>query len=179
MFYWWGWRDEMEIDFELFQERLTEPNVRLRTLTEIHLENPYKLLSTFVTAGPQLASLLGEGDLNTEEHPLLEFRGPLEGWDSQAMLKNLDLLMRHRANPMDWVRQDSITEEEGVRLAAYQRAMPLILQGHFESKRRKYIEASKWYTRALALTPDEPLPAGLAGLSQIAASRPPRRPSKR
>lgn len=149
-----GWRDEMEIDFELFQERLTEPNV-LADLTEIHLENPYKLLSTFVTAGPQLASLLGEGDLNTEEHPLLEFRGPLEGWDSQAMLKNLDLLMRHRANPMDWVRQDSITEEEGVRLAAYQRAMPLILQGHFESKRRKYIEASKWYTRALALTPDD------------------------
>ena len=149
-----GWRDEMEIDFELFQQRLTEPNV-LADLAEIHLENPYKLLSTFVTAGPQLASLLGEGDLNTEEHPLLEFRGPLEGWDSQAMLKNLDLLMRHRANPMDWVRQGSITEEERARFAAYQRAMPLILQGHFESKRRRYIEASKWYTRALALTPDD------------------------
>ena len=149
-----GWRDEMEIDFELFQERLTEPNV-LADLTEIHLENPYKLLSTFVTAGSQLASLLGEGDLNTEEHPLLEFRGPLEGWDSQAMLKNLDLLMRYRANPMDWVRQDSITEEERAHLATYQRAMPLILQGHFESKRRRYIEASKWYTRALALTPDD------------------------
>ena len=102
-----------------------------------------------------MAALLGEGDLNTEEHPLLEFRGPLEGWDSQAMLKNLDLLMRHRTNPVDWVRQDSMTEEEGVRLAAYQRAMPLIVQGHFESKRRRYIEASKWYTRALALTPDD------------------------
>ena len=149
-----GWRDKMEIDFKLFQQRLTEPSV-LADLAEIHLDNPYKLLSTFVTAGPQLATLLGEGALNTEEHPLLEFRAPLEGWDSQSILKNLDLLMHHRANVLDWVRRDSMTEEERASFVAYQGAMPLILQGHFESKRRRYIEASKWYTRALTITPDD------------------------
>src|SRR5262249_812932 len=55
-----GWRDKMEIDFERMAERLRQPRIRA-DLGELSLDDPVKILSTWITGGDALEGYLAGG----------------------------------------------------------------------------------------------------------------------
>ena len=155
-----GWHDEMRIDYTVFQKRLRNPRVRA-DLAEIRLDNPLKLLATFVTAGGGLAQFVGQGQLNTQDRPILEFEAPRHGYNDDAILHNLGRLFAHRDSPLNWLVPGSMSPAEKQRFIVYQTATPVIVQGLIHERRGNYHDALRSFRRAQALTPED---RGLAEL---------------
>lgn len=149
-----GWNEKMSIDYRRFAERLAEPDVR-SDLAELNLDDPIKLLSTFITAGPALDAYLAGDDINTEDRPRLEFESPKYGYQDQPVLDNLRTLMEVRTSIRPWIVEGSMPADALAKLERYEKAMPLIIEGH-EFYRRVEIEpATRAYLAAQALTPED------------------------
>jgi len=149
-----GWREKLELDALRLKERLGEPDVAA-DLAELDLNDPVKLLSTFVTAGSPLADYLAGDGVNTENRPWLEFQSPKEGFDEQPLLNNLASLMAARVSPRSWIVPGTLEAAEAERLARYEAAFEHVLAGH-AAYRRLEIEASvPHYLAAARLAPED------------------------
>ena len=155
-----GWRDQVRIDYELIRRRLSNRRVR-EDLAEIRLDNPLKLLATFVTAGERLQQYIGQGSLNTHDTPILEFEAPRHGYNDDAIVHNLSRLFSHRESPLRWVAPGSISPAEKQQFLAYQTATPVIVEGLIHQRRGNYADALRAFQRAQVLTPKD---RGLAEL---------------
>lgn len=149
-----GWRDEMKIDYRLFEERLKEADVR-QDLAEIHLGDPMKLLSTWILGGEPLAEYLAGDELNTEDRPLIEFRSPKYGYEDQAVLDNLDAMLRYGNEPDPWIVPESMTDREERDLDRYMLAAKEIIEGHADYRLIDIEGAARHYLAAQKLTPDD------------------------
>lgn len=149
-----GWRDEMEIDYRLFEERLKEADVR-HDLAEIHLADPMKLVSTWILGGDPLDEYLAGDELNTEDKPLIEFRSPKYGYQDQPVLDNLDAMLRFANDPDPWIVPGSMTEQEQRDLDRYMLAAKEIIEGHADYRLVDIEGAARHYLAAKKLTPDD------------------------
>jgi spermidine synthase len=124
-----GWQDRIRLDFRQFELSLREADVK-QDLSILRLDDPVKLLSCFITGGEALGKWLGEGPLNTEDHPLIEFESPKYGFGDRPLLDNLDRLMEIRVTPRQFIDPTSLTTDALEQLERYERALPLIIEGH-------------------------------------------------
>jgi spermidine synthase len=67
-----GTPGELDIDLERWRERMSAPAVR-QDLAAIGLDDPCRLLYTFLTADARLAAHLGAGPLNMDDRPVLSY----------------------------------------------------------------------------------------------------------
>lgn len=155
-----GWREQVRLDYDLIRRRLSNQRVR-QDLAEIHLDDPLKLLATFVTAGERLEQFVGQGPLNTQDTPILEFEAPRHGYNDDAIVGNLSRLLSHRVSALRWLEPDSISPSERRQFLAYQTAVPSIVRGLLHERRGNYLDALRAFRRAQALTPED---RGLAEL---------------
>lgn len=149
-----GWRDKMELDFARMRERLTEPDVKA-DLAELNLDDPYKLLSTWVIGGPVLSEYLGEGPINDELLPFLEFESPKYGYGDQPIIDNLASMTAMGNSPLEFLEPGSITLEESATLERFMRAAPIVNQGHAHYRKLEMVEAAREYLAAAAITPED------------------------
>lgn len=64
------------IDFQKLQQRMDYPSVK-KDLSQVHIANPYTLVSCFVAADETLASYAQDVSLvNTDAHPFIEYSAP-------------------------------------------------------------------------------------------------------
>ena len=149
-----GWRDKMEINFERMKERLAEPDVRA-DLAELSLDDPIKILSTWITGGEALRAYLAGDSLNTENFPHLEFGSPKYGYADRPILDNLASLLAIRNSPRRFLSTGGIKPEELAELDRYERALPKIIEGHAHYRNLEIEEAARSYMEALAITPED------------------------
>jgi spermidine synthase len=149
-----GWRDKMEIDFRRMRERLSEPDVKA-DLAELSLDDPVKILSTWITGGEALRPYLAGGALNTENFPYLEFGSPKYGYADRPILDNLASLLAIRNSPRRFLAPGTITPGELAALDRYERALPNIIAGHAHYRSLEIEEAARSYLEALAITPED------------------------
>jgi spermidine synthase len=149
-----GWRDKMEINYELFKERLKEADVQ-QDLAEIHLGDPMKLLSTWILGAEALQEYLAGDELNTEDQPLIEFRSPKYGYQDQPVLDNLDAMLRHQNKPGPWILPGTMTESEQTDLDRYLVAADEIIKGHARYRLIDIEGAAHHYLAAQKLTPED------------------------
>ena len=153
-----GWQDdEIRLDYSLFARRLSEQDVR-QDLAELFLDDPVKLLSCFVTASVEgredaLDAYLAGEELNTENHPVIEFRSPMYGYSSKPLIDNLGDLMAARVSPREFLDPATIPPAELARLEAYEEALPHVIAGHAALRNLEVEPATHAYLDALALTP--------------------------
>lgn len=136
------------------RRRLKYDDVRL-DLAEIHLEEPEKVLSCFITGREKLARILGEGPLNTEDFPYLEFESPRYGYGDRPILDNLDLLMRGLESPERLVREGTGDAEFTGNIQRYFASLPSIIEGHAHYRELRIEESAKSYLKARNLNSED------------------------
>jgi spermidine synthase len=150
-----GWNDALEIDLDVMAERLAIPGVA-RDLRELNLDSIEKVLSCYVTDSRFLADSLGEGMLNTENMPIIEFESPKFGYNDQPVIDNIFRLAEGRNDVMAYVVGDNdLVEATRERLAAYEAAEMDILRGHEKYRLLQLDEANRLYMAARAAAPDD------------------------
>lgn len=149
-----GWQGPIQMDYRIFAKRLEEADVR-GDLAELYLDDPVKLLSCFITGGEEVGRYLGEGPLNTENEPMIEFNSPKYGYYDKPLIDNLNDLMAHRVSPRQFIVPGSMPPQEEARLARYEQALPFIIEGHAHSRLLRVEEATRSYMKAKELAPED------------------------
>jgi len=149
-----GTLEPLQIDYRLLCQKLKEPTVA-SDLGELHLDDPDKLLSCYLTDGRTLAADLGEGPINSENHPYLEFLSPRYGYSEQPLYDNLDWLLSRAGTVESHLKPGTYQPQDVARLRKYAAAVPSIIEGHKKYRQMNCEEATRAYMRAHELCPED------------------------
>lgn len=147
-----GTKKPLQVDPELMKRRLTNPAVA-RDLGEIQLASAEKVLSCFILGRGMMDNYLGQGPLNTEDFPYLEFESPRYGYGDDPILDNLDEMMKFRENPVRMVADPEKHPEFVASLARYYEAAPDIVTAHRHYREIRIKDSARGYLEALKKNP--------------------------
>ena len=143
-----GTMQPQAIDLEVLKEKMAPPRVQ-RSLENIDMENVFALLNSLVLDESALRRYVGEGPLNTDDHPYISFVSP-RGYSSGSW-EVLESLAPHRTSALSLLTAPSATVRE--KLAAYFRAGEHALEGDIMRLQNRDRAAVRAYQRALTTNP--------------------------
>lgn len=153
-----GTKSPFKIDFQLLKKRLEMPKVK-KDLAELYLDDPFKILSCFITDEEELDQFLEGEILNTENYPYLEFNSPKYGYGDKPLLDNLDSLMDIKLDVTKMLK--NLPEDEHDRavvletISSYNSAIPVIIEGHKHYRKMELVKACESYMEALKINPSD------------------------
>lgn len=151
-----GTLDPLRIDVERAVTRLAEPDVR-QDLAEIGLASPAKILAGLLLDEHAYAAYVGEGRLNSDRYPYLEFLAPRRAYRF-ALSQNLAALAARRSDVEPWlVTRSGDPSDLQVALRRAAASAPALLAGHviYQRGTYDYEGALTEYRRAAALDPGD------------------------
>ena len=143
-----GTMQPQAIDWELLNEKMTPPRVH-RSLENIDMGNAFALLNTLVMDEVALRRYVGEGPLNTDDHPYISFVSP-KGYSSGSW-EVLEHLAPHRTSALSLLTAPSTTVRE--KIEVYFRAGEYALEGDIMRLQNRDRAAARAYQRALQANP--------------------------
>lgn len=149
-----GTLQEVQLDLSFLEQKLRSEKVR-QSLEEVNLGDPFALLSCFLMDEESLRAYVGEGPLNTDNHPHVSFLRSHSfkhtGWQ---VLQDVG---RHRVDVFPFVKGVSETRlaEVESRLQAYALSKKQILQADVLRMQRKSQAALLAYKNAVKLNPED------------------------
>ena len=149
-----GTLQEVQLDLSFLEQKLRSEKVR-QSLEEVNLGDPFALLSCFLMDEESLKAYVGEGPLNTDNHPHIIFLRSRSfkqtGWE---VLQDVG---RHRVDVFPFVKGVSETRlaEVESRLQAYALSKKQILQADVLRMQRKSQAALLAYKSAVKLNPED------------------------
>jgi hypothetical protein len=152
-----GTPGDLSIDLERLRARLAVPEVR-RDLEAVGLDDPCRLLYTFLAAGPALDAYLGSGPLNTDDRPVLAY-STYRARFRPTIADNLSGLLTRRTDVAAHVRHPAATVEMLRHYAASNEA----LMGHVAYQAGAHPEALAHYLKGSWLLPEDLALRELAG----------------
>ncbi|UCF92061.1 MAG: fused MFS/spermidine synthase [Desulfobacterales bacterium] len=98
-----GTSDKLKIDFKMMEAKFNRAEVR-RDLAEIHMQDPYSILSCLLLDEEALKAFSEDALVNTENNPLLEFSAP-RAWhlDRETWYANMVELVRYRKSVLPYI----------------------------------------------------------------------------
>ena len=149
-----GTQQKLRLDWRLLEESLTHAKVR-RSLEEVDLGDPYALLSCFLLDERGLAEYVGDGPINTDDHPLISFRRSTSfrrtGW------RVLQDVGSRRVAVADHL--DKLPQADGVeilsRLHTFQQGRERMLEADIFRMQKRFEPALQAYVKARASNPDD------------------------
>ena len=164
-----GTMQPQAIDWELLNEKMTPPRVH-RSLENIDMGNAFALLNTLVMDEVALRRYVGEGPLNTDDHPYISFVSP-KGYSSGSW-EVLEHLAPYRTSALSLLTAPSATVRETIE--AYFKAGEHALEGDIMRLQNRDRAAVRAYQRALQANPaDRPSAYFLDLLAEQLIRRPP------
>lgn len=163
-----GSETRIDVDVSAFVKGLADSQVRA-DLAEIRLDDPLKIASSLLLDEEGMARLAGEGPLNTDRHPLLEFQAPRLAY-RDALVANL----RATAAEGDASPSTAMARWRGPAallssLAPYVAATPPLVEGHAQYQRGTfdYPAALRLYrAAAVANSGDRSIPPLIADVQR-------------
>jgi spermidine synthase len=153
-----GRRQPFATDFTALSDRLDRRELA-DDLAVVHLENIYDLLDCIAMGGPQVRRYLGDGLLNTEDRPIIEFRAPRNMNRLVTEYRNLQDIIRYRNFPeqimQGWASEPLLAKARRDTLLSYFRATSLVLDAHQAHLLGQYAREQELYQRALAINPHD------------------------
>lgn len=134
-------------------------------LTEIRLDDPLKVAASLLLDEREAAHVAGDGPLNTDRHPLLEFQAPKLAY-RDALATNLRAIAAAR----DWsasLARWQVNDPVSASLSRYVAATPALIEGHarYQTGTFDYAGALRLYRSAAAMNPaDRSVPALIADI---------------
>jgi tetratricopeptide (TPR) repeat protein len=154
-------------DVEAMARGLAEPTVR-GDLAEIRLDDPMKVASSLLLNEQEMARLAGEGPLNTDRHPLLEFQAPRLAY-RDSLATNLRATLAAAEVGSTIAEKWRVTDAEREALAPYVAATPALIEGHarYQLGTFDYAGALRLYRAAAATNPaDRSIPPLVADVER-------------
>ena len=145
-----GTMQPQAIDWERLNERMAPPRVH-RSLEDIDLGNAFALLNSLVLDEAALRRYVGEGPLNTDDHPYISFVSP-KGYSSGSW-EVLEHLAPHRTSALSLLTAPSATVRETIE--AYFKASEYALEGDIMRLQNRDRAAARAYQRALQANPED------------------------
>ena len=145
-----GTMQPQAIDWAVLQEKMTPPRVQ-RSLEDIDLGNVFALLNSLVLDESALRHYVGEGPLNTDDHPYISFVSP-RGYNSGSW-EVLESLAPHRTSALSLLTAPSAAVRQ--KLEAYFRAGEHALTGDIMRLQNRDRAAARAYQRALQANPED------------------------
>ncbi len=145
-----GTMQPQAIDWELLNEKMAPPRVH-RSLEGIDLGNAFALLNTLVMDEVALRRYVGEGALNTDDHPYISFVSP-KGYSSGSW-EVLEHLTPYRTSALSLLTAPSATVRETIE--AYFKAGEHALEGDIMRLQNRDRTAARAYQRALQVNPSD------------------------
>ena len=150
-----GTKTSRLLDYARLEERLRRAEVNA-DLGLNNLNTPISLLGRFMLGEEEIRRFTADADINTDDHPVIEFRGPRSiGRDTRPA--NLDNLTAYLANTSRYVDFSGLPpasqQQARAALDVSDRARAHILKGLAHDYRNNLREAHEEYSAALALQP--------------------------
>ena len=145
-----GTMQPQAINWELLNEKMTPPRVH-RSLENIDMGNAFALLNTLVMDEVALRRYVGEGPLNTDDHPYISFVSP-EGYSSGSW-EVLEHLAPHRTSALSLLTTPSAAVQRTIE--AYFKAGEHALEGDIMRLQNRDRAAARAYQRALQANPED------------------------
>ena len=117
-----GTLDPLSIPYSRLREKYASAAVR-ESLEEVDLDRPFAVLGCFFFGADAYRQYVGEGALNTDDHPHLSFVGP-RGFQAETWMVLMDLARQDRRPPG---RPSSLARPDGPRLDPGPRRHPRCL----------------------------------------------------
>lgn len=149
-----GGNGPLRMDYEEIRTGTEMPFIQA-DLESIGLRDPEKLLSCFVADERSLRAYLGDGPLNTENTPIIEFESPRYGYGNQPLTDNMRSLYAIQVPVWDLLSNVPDPEKTKDRLSRLQQANEIIFDGHVAYREFDFIESYRKYRAALDLVPDD------------------------
>ncbi len=143
-----GTMQPLAIDWERLNEKMAPPRVH-RSLEGIDLGNAFALLNTLVMDEVALRRYVGEGPLNTDDHPYISFVSP-KGYSSGSW-EVLEHLAPHRTPALSLLTAPSTTVRKKIEI--YFKAGEHALEGDIMRLQNRDRAAARAYQRALQANP--------------------------
>ena len=143
-----GTMQPQAIDWEILQEKMAPPRVH-RSLENIDMGDVFALLNSLVLDEIALRHYVGEGPLNTDDHPYISFVSP-RGYSSGSW-EVLQSLAPHRTSALSLLTAPSATVRK--KLTVYFKAGEHALEGDIMRLQNRDRAAARAYQRALAANP--------------------------
>lgn len=140
------------IDYAQVQKAVSQEATR-EDLGLIGLLDPDKLISCFVTDDRKTGPYLGEGPLNTEDIPVLEFESPREGYGRGPIAYNMGKLFDIQVPAATLLANAPAGAAE--RITTLQEANRVAFQGHVAYRAYDFVEACRLYLEAQKLAPED------------------------
>ena len=145
-----GTMQPQAIDWERLNEKMAPPRVH-RSLENIDMGNAFALLNTLVMDEVALRRYVGEGPLNTDDHPYISFVSP-KGYSSGSW-EVLEHLAPYRTSALSLLTAPSATVRETIE--AYFKAGEHALEGDIMRLQNRDRAAARAYQHALQANPED------------------------
>ncbi|MDE2736983.1 MAG: fused MFS/spermidine synthase [Gemmatimonadota bacterium] len=145
-----GTMQPQAINWELLNEKMAPPRVH-RSLEGIDLGNAFALLNSLVMDEVALRRYVGEGTLNTDDHPYISFVSP-KGYSSGSW-EVLEHLAPHRTSALSLLTAPSAAVRRTIE--AYFKAGEHALEGDIMRLQNRDRAAVRAYQRALQANPED------------------------
>ena len=145
-----GTMQPQAIDWERLNEKIVPPRV-YRSLEDIDMGNAFALLNSLVLDEVSLRRYVGEGPLNTDDHPYISFVSP-KGYSSGSW-EVLEHLTPYRTSALSLLTEPAATVRETIEV--YFKAGEHALEGDIMRLQNRDRAAVRAYQRALQMNPED------------------------
>jgi len=149
-----GRNEPITIDVAQLKEKLAEPRLA-RDLAQIDVKDEYDILSFFVMGPEKARSFAQNGDINSDDYPIIELRAPKSMTRRRTWYQNLKELSEMREPPIPYLTNAWTTEVEREevtsKISRIYEAVGLLIEGQlvniisydFDAEYAFYVKAEK------------------------------------
>ncbi|UCF94440.1 MAG: fused MFS/spermidine synthase [Desulfobacterales bacterium] len=160
-----GTKAPFEIDFRSFERRTFDRDVR-KDLSEVGLDDPYLLLSSFMLDEKGLADYAKDAPINSDNYPRLEYFDypyleffPSESFHIKTVVENLAAMLSYRQDPATYLVNfgENVPDRNGTkdRLKVYWESSQHVLRGIIHALDGQIREAIQDYGKAFETNPHD------------------------
>jgi len=153
-----GTKRPLSIDYSKLQRDIAELEIN-KDLKLSNIEKPLRLLSHFLMGEKEIHNYVVGAEINTDDHPIVEFRGPKSiGIKTQAL--NLESILLYIGSVKDYVELPGLlpTERQDAEgdLDALDRSNRYVIKGMIHEYRKEMSDARRAYRAAVREYQDNP-----------------------
>lgn len=149
-----GSMDPLKIDFQALKRRMGEGRIK-KDLEEASLADPLTMVNYFLCGEQSVAKSVGSStELNTDDHPYIEFRAPRLIVDrNTAGFDNLLNNSKKKQSVIPLI--ENLTKKERDKLLLLQRSTSLVLRGKLQARQADFEGATRFFELASKINPED------------------------
>ena len=153
-----GTKQPLVFNYSDLRSRMSEPSVQ-QDLKLSTIDQPLRLLSHFLMGGKEIRRFVNGAQINTDDHPIVEFHGARSiGTDTRPL--NLESLRPYLESAENYIDLAGLspTERDNIdtKLDALERSKQYIVDGMVYEYKKELQMALGQYRAALTVYPDHP-----------------------